>query len=272
MVATRASDADRDSCLEDIEAAYADGRINGAEREARTQAALQATTLAELATLVSDLGPVTPLPSKAAAALSRKRGKSDDAALSPRLLRILLAAALVPAVIAVVVWISTADGDDPKTPGATTQQSVPKERLELHTAEGFERFVALTKARFGTTIVDSAAIYPDYASIEVVVKDDPRRAENWYFGKGFEGDPTKGTRPAGAEPVDLATINVQAYARAIRRAPAVLGVEDITSTYVVIHDSGGEPSFSVYVSNEYSENGYWTFSLQGEEIHRYAFE
>jgi hypothetical protein len=275
MVATRASDADRDSCLDDIEAAYADGRINDAEREARTQAALQATTLSELAALVADLGPAAKLPAKVAAALSiKKRPATAGGAppLSPRFLRNLLLVTLVPAVAAVAIWISTAGDDDPTTPGTTAQESVPKERLELHTAAGFERLVALTKAKFGTTIVDSAAIYPDYASITVVMTDDQRRTENWYFAKGFEGDPSKGTRPAGTATIDLAAVNPAAYARAIKRSPTVLGVEDVNSTYVVIHDSGGEPSFSVYVRNEYGENGYWTFTLDGKEIRRYAFE
>ena len=273
MVATRASDADRDSCLEDIEAAYADGRINDAEREARTQAALQATTLDELAQLVADLGPAAKLPSKVAAVLSPRKRPVAATGLSRRFLRNLLLVLLIPAVIAVVVWVSTA-GDDEQaaTSGTPAQESVPKERLELHTAAGLERLVALTKAKFGTTIIDSAAIYPDYASITVVMKDDPRRAENWYFAKGFEGEPSKGTRPADAATIDLATVDSAAYARAIKRSPAVLGVEDITSTYVVIRDSGAEPSFSVYVSNEYSENGYWTFSLDGKELNRYAFE
>jgi hypothetical protein len=188
------------------------------------------------------------------------------------LLRNLLLGSLVAAAIAMVLWISNAGDDEQAATGPASQQSVPKERLELHTAEGFERFVALTKAKFGTTIIDSAAIYPDYASVEVVMKDNPRRAENWYFAKGFEGDPTTGTRPADAATIDLATVDPVAYARAVKRSPSVLGVEDITSTYVVIHDTGGEPSFSVYVSNKYSENGYWTFTLDGKEISRYAFE
>ena len=273
MVATRASDADRDSCLEDIEAAYADGRINDAEREVRTQAALEATTQAELAELVADLGPAATLPAKVAAALSQRKQPGDAQGLSPRALRTLLLVVLVPAVIAVVVWVANSAGDEKAaTPGSPSQQSAPKERLELHTAEGFARLVALTKARFGTTIIDSAAIYPDYASITLVMKDDPRRAENWFFGKGFEGDPTKGSRPAGSATIDLADVDPAAFARAIKRSPAVLGVEDITSTYAVIRSTGGEPSFSVYVSNEYSENGYWTFTLDGKEISRYAFE
>lgn len=274
MVATRASDADRESCLEDIQAAYVDGRINDAERESRTHAALQATTLSELAALVADLGPAATLPKKVARVLSPKTGAATSGALSKRFLRGLLLVTLVAAVIAVALWISAAGDDDRdrSAPAPTPEQEVPKDRLELHTAAGFEKLVALTKAKFGTTIVDSAAIYPDYASIEVVLKDDDRRAENWYFAKGFEGEPSKGTRPPGAATIDLAAVDPAAYARAIKRSPAVLGVEDVTSTYVVIHDSGGEPSFSVYVRNDYSENGYWTFSLDGKELRRYAFE
>ena len=272
MVATRASDADRDSCLEDIEAAYADGRINDAEREQRTQAALQATTFAELAELVADLGPAAKLPTKVATALTLKR-PATSGGLSTRFLRNLLLVTLVPGVIAVVLWTANA-GDEEKTAttGTATQQSNPKQRLELHTAEGFQRLVALTQAKFGTTTIDSAAIYPDYASITVVMPEDPRRTENWYFAKGFEGEPSKGTRPADAGTIDLATVNPAAYAKAIKRSPAVLGVEDVNSTYVVVHDPGGEPSFSIYVRNDYGENGYWTFTLDGKEIRRYAFE
>ena len=273
MVATRASDADRDSCLEDIEAAYADGRINDAEREARTQAALQATTLQELADLVADLGPAAKLPAKVAAAFKPSAGNAAGTQVSRRFLRRLLVALLVPAAIAVVVWVSNAGGDDtPTTPGSAAQESNPKERLELHTAAGLEQLVALTKAKFGTTVIDSAAIYPDYASIEVVMKDDERRVENWFFAKGFEGEPSKGTRTADSGTIDLAAVNPAAYARALKRSPSVLGVEDITSTYVVIRNSGDQPTFSVYVSNEYSENGYWTFTLDGKELARYAFE
>jgi hypothetical protein len=271
MVATRASDADRDSCLDDIQAAFADGRINDAEREARTQAALQATTLSELAVLVSDLGPAAKLPSKVAAPLSP--ADAVISVISRRLLRALLIATFIPAVIAVVVWISTANrDDDPTTPGSVSQESIPKERLELHTAAGFEKLVALTKAKFGTTIVDSVAIYPDYASVEVVEKADPRRVQRWYFAKGYEGEPSKGTRAADAVTIDLTSVDVAAYVKAIKRAPAVLGVEDVKTTYVVIGASSKEPTFSVYVSNEYSESGYWSFTLQGEEVYRYAFE
>lgn len=261
MAATRASDADRDSCVEDIEAAFADGRINDTEREARTQAALQATTLPELTALVSDLGPTAKSPSRASTPL-------------PRPGRNLLIGILVPAIIAVTIWIITAANGDDETgsPSAVGQETVPEGKLALHTAAGLEELVTLTRAKFGTTLVDSAAIYPDYASIEVVEKDDPRRVQRWYFSKGYEGEPTKGTRAADAVSIDLASIDSDAYVRAIKRAPSVLGVEDIETTYVIVRDTDQQPSYSVYASNEYSESGYFTFTADGQEIYRYAFE
>jgi hypothetical protein len=266
MVATRASDADRDRCLEDIETAYVDGRIDAAERESRTQAALQATTVAELDDLVADLAP-TPAPAS-------RPGANLGGAISRRTLVAVLIGGVVAAVAAVTIWLATTGDDDAESavPVGTPTTQVPEGKLELHSAEGFEQLVAAIKDKFGTTVVASAAIYPDYASIEVVTPDDPRRAENWYFSKGFEGEPSKGTRPAGAKTVDLAEVDATAYAKAVRRSPVVLGVEDVNSTYAVIRDNGDGPTFSVYVSNAFRENGYWTFTVQGKELRRYAFE
>lgn len=255
MAATRASDADRDGCVEEIEAAFADGRLDDAEREVRTQAALQATTLPELAALVSDLGQT---------ATPRGRGG-----------RALLIGGVVAAVVAAAVWIVSVANRDEPTPARTPavgQESIPQDALALHTTAGLEQLVDLTRARFGTTLVESAAIYPDYASIEVVETDDARRVQRWYFRQGFEGTPSKGTRAAGSVPIDLASIDTVAYARAIERAPSLLGVEDVTTTYVVIDERDRQPTYSVYVSNEYSESGYYTFTAGGEEIYRYAFE
>ena len=56
----RAKDADRDRCVELIEAAYVDGQINDADRELRVGRALSAETLDELATLTRDLSEYLP--------------------------------------------------------------------------------------------------------------------------------------------------------------------------------------------------------------------
>lgn len=52
---TRASDADRDSALSILNAAMANGRLDQAEHDTRTGAALAARTLGELSSLTDDL-------------------------------------------------------------------------------------------------------------------------------------------------------------------------------------------------------------------------
>jgi hypothetical protein len=71
----RASDTDRDTTVDILCAAVADGRLTLAELDQRTEAALSARTLTELATLIADLAhlPYLPDPLSAPAPVVRKR-------------------------------------------------------------------------------------------------------------------------------------------------------------------------------------------------------
>ncbi len=268
MAGTRASDADRDLCLNEIESAFADGRIDDAEREARTQAALQAKTLDELAQLTSDLRP--PGAQRLTSALS-------TATVPKGLLTKVLIGALVPAIASIIIWIAASSGNDspPASSVDTTEPNLsnqPGDTLKLHSAAGFKEFVTATRSAFGTTTVESAAIYPDYASVNIVVPDNPRRTERWSFREGYDGDPSKGTRRGEDIVVDMSAINIAALIDAIKRAPSELNVKDAKSIYVVLGDRDDLPAMSVYVSNEYSETGYYDFTLEGKETFRYPFK
>lgn len=268
MAGTRASDADRDLCLNEIESAFADGRIDDTEREARTQAALQAKTLDELAQLTADLRP--PGAQRLTSALS-------TTTVPKGLLRKVLIGALVPAVASIIIWIAASSGNDspPSSSVDTTEPNLknqPNDALKLHTAAGFEKFVAATKSAFDTTTVESAAIYPDYASVNVVVKDNPRRTERWSFREGYDGDPSKSTRAAEDTVVDMAAVNVSALMDAVKRAPTELNVKEVKSIYIVLDERDQLPAMSVYVSNEYNESGYYVFTLDGKETNRYPFK
>ncbi len=267
MAGTRASDADRDLCLNDIESAFADGRIDDTERESRTQSALQAKTLDELAQLTADLRPPNAAP-RITSALS-------TASMPKGLLTKILIGALVPAIASVIIWIASSSGNSSSSETDTTSpnlSSQPTKALKLHTAAGFEKFVAATKSAFGTTTVESAAIYPDYASVNVVVPDNPRRTERWSFRDGYQGDPSKSTRRGEDTVVDMSAINIPALMDAIKRAPAELNVETVKSIYVVLGDRDDLPTMSVSVSNEYNESGSYVFTLDGKEVSRYPFK
>ena len=267
MAATRASDADRDLCLNEIESAFADGRIDNSERESRTQAALQAKTLGDLAQLTSDLRP--PGAERLTSALS-------TATVPKGLLTKVLIGALIPAVASVVIWIAASSGNDsPSTPVDGTNPNLsnqPGDTLKLHTAAGFEKFVKATRSAFGTTTVESAAIYPDHASVNIVNRDNPRRTERWSFREGYDGEPSKGTRRGEEIVIDLTAINIPSLMNAVKRAPDELNVKDATSVYVVVDKRDGQPAMSVYASNEYSETGHMAFTPEGKELYRYPFK
>ena len=266
MAGTRASDADRELCLNDIESAFADGRIDNAERESRTQSALQAKTLDELARLTSDLRP------PAAQRLTSFTTPTMPMGMMPKV----LVAAIIPAIAAIIIWIAASSGNDssPTSPDSSNPNlnSQPGDTLKLHSAAGFEKFVKATKSAFGTTTVESAAIYPDYASVNVVVKSNPRRTERWSFREGYNGDPSKSTRAAEDTVIDMAAVNIPALMKAVKRAPAELNVKEMKSIYIVLDERDEQPAMSVYVSNEYNESGYYVFSLDGKEKFRYPFK
>jgi hypothetical protein len=287
MAATRASDADRDACVEDIESAFADGRITDAERESRTQSALQAKTLPELSALVADLRPGAaprpkPPPTPKFQELPSLSADPPAHPISAGALRVVLIVVAVGAFAALGIWIFAGTGDNGDKPGssfptlpATSSTPNPptlKHKLALHTAAGFTKFVAATRAKFGTTLVESAALYPDYASVNVATAANPRHTERWYFSKGYEGEPSKGTLSAGVPLIDIAQVDTAALVRGVQRAPSVLGVENVDTTYVILEAWEGKPAMAIYVSNEFHETGYWVFDLSGKEIYRYAFE
>jgi len=267
MAGTRASDADRELCLNDIESAFADGRIDYAERESRTQSALQAKTLDELAQLTADLRPV---------GAQRPSGWLSTAAVPKGLLLRVLVATIVPALASVIIWIASTSGNSTDTPSLDSSNpnlaNQPNNTLRLHTADGFEKFVKATRSAFGTTTVESAAIYPDYASVNIVVPSNPRRTERWSFREGYDGDLSKSSRAAEDTVVDMSAINFPALMDAVKRAPSELGVTDAKLIYIVLDERDDLPSMSVYVSNEYSESGYYDFTLDGKETFRYPFK
>jgi hypothetical protein len=70
----RASDADRDTAVDILCAAVAEGRLTLTELDERVGAALSARTICELAALIADLpGPWTPVPASASVGVSPPR-------------------------------------------------------------------------------------------------------------------------------------------------------------------------------------------------------
>ncbi|MGD9525928.1 DUF1707 SHOCT-like domain-containing protein [Pseudonocardia sp.] len=263
---TRARDADRSSVCSALDAAFADGQLDGAEHRERTAAALRARTLGELRGLVEDLQ-VTPQVTRRVAEPARPRGR---ARLVGAVLSVLLLAAgfgigratAPDATEAGTVGSGEASGTTPRVVGLAG----------LHTPEGFTRFLADVQEQLGTTRVAQATVYPGYAVITTAVPGRPGRAQTYQYRGGLDGPSEGGTRDADQPLVDLAAFDPAVVLPLVAGAPESLKVGEATSTYLIFDDDGDGPQVAVYASNDYHESGYLEARPDGSivSVHPYA--
>lgn len=278
MAGVRATDQDRDKAVESIEDAYAKGQLNDAERELRTQKALQATTLYELQTLVSDLSLIpsviqdlsSPNPLKFLAPLftSKRLIPTVAIALAVSFALGIFAFARVIGSTSDLIPDSVPDFDNP----FPQEQPVDKLERNLLTEKGFTDFVKKMKAKFGTAVVEDAVVYPEYAYFSIPLKQNQRHTQGWSYRGSFEGTPSQGNRTNDDPLIDLAKVDVKALMKAVRDSKTSLGVSDVNTTYLIFDDRENQPAMSVYVSNSYSDVGYLSLSLSGEELYVYRYQ
>lgn len=278
MAGVRATDQDRDRAVETIEDAYAKGQLNDDERELRTQKALQATTVYELQTLVSDLAPVP----NVIQTLSSPNPFRFLAPLFQAKRFIPIVATVFAGIIAFFVFViagvsgrssdlisdSVPDFDNP----FPQEQPVDKLERNLLTEKGFTDFVMKVKAKFGTAVVEDAVIYPEYAYFAIPLRSNPRHTERWSYRGSFEGTPSQGNRTNDDPLIDLGKVDVKGLIKAVRESKTSLGVPDVNTTYVIFDDREGQPAMSVYVMNSYNDVGYVSLSLSGKELYVYRYK
>ncbi len=123
----------------------------------------------------------------------------------------------------------------------------------MHTAGGLTDLVADVTDEFGTSETLRAVIYP-YVVLWMPQAADPTRVDTFSYDGSFDPPSPAGTRDPATEPLfDLAEVDREALARLVRQAPAVVGVADPQTTYVVVDrrfDVVGA-LMSVYVSDAY---------------------
>jgi hypothetical protein len=260
---TRARDLDRSALCTVLDTAYADGQLDAAEHGARTTAAMAATTLGELRALADDLQVENALPPlrtpRPAGAPSRGR----------RITTGLVATLLF---LGVGFGIGYASGASSASPSATAGIAAAPEddvapvvvaQQGLHTRAGFTALVAATRARFGSTMVAEAVIYPDYAVITMPAPGAPARAQSFSYRGGFAEPSNAGTRAASDPLIDLGAVQVDPVLGLVAGAGETLAVPDPTSRYMIIRQDDGGPTVSVYASNEFSESGFVQARLDG---------
>lgn len=286
MEAVPATDDDRRGAFDELKELLSSGRIDAAEFASRSSKIADATTLAELAALVTDHG---------RAPVSRTTAKQSfgtvvgDAITSPELGRSLGRFAMAFSLRRVILWViglalaggtayatswfgvDTGTGG-PSTPAGTagvTQTTVAAPaHPELLSPNGFAKLRDDMRAEIGSTRYLSAVIYPDYATIEVPITGDPTHSRRWFYNGSFPYNPIESPRRAGSTSADLRSVNIAKLDRAIRHAPSQLNVKDADRTYLIFDSRSGRNLMSVYVANSANASGYWSMELDGTTVRK----
>ncbi|MFE5852188.1 protein kinase [Streptomyces sp. NPDC056500] len=172
---------------------------------------------------------------------------------------------------------STAKGATPSPSGPGTQQKDDTEGQEkggpasLLTPDGLRLVVKELKAEMGTDQVGRFVVYPEYASVNGMVKGSKTRFDSYDYrvGEGVSRGIISGTLMGGEQPVGLDTYDWDIVPALIKKAEKDLGVENPTSRYLVLstpnslHQS--EAGISIYLSNQYG-SGYLLADRTGKVI------
>lgn len=159
-------------------------------------------------------------------------------------------------------------------PGTSPEASPPAGAAYSLTGPGIRAFLDLYRSTYRTTEVVDLVLYGDYVVVSVPVPGKSRHEGLLYRNDtGFTDFGGVRANAPGTRTVDVATMNIRALLRNIERARATLGVEDPTTTYVVVrHFAGSEaPDVNIYVSNEFRESGYLATTLDGKVERAYPF-
>lgn len=285
MEAVPATDDDRRGAFDELKALLSSGRIDAAEFATRSSKIADATTLSELAALVTDHGraPATSAPAKQSFGTV-----VGDAIASPEFGRSVGRFAMAFSLRRVIFWglgIAVAGGaalatswfdngadsptNPPASPGTTQTTVAAPAHPELLTRDGFVKLRDDMRDKIGSTRYLSAVIYPDYATIEVPITGDPDHSRRWYYNGSFPYNPIDTPRRPGTKAADLADVRVTALVSAIRRAPAQLNVRDADRTYLIFDNRSGRSAMSVYLINPSNDTGYWTMDLKGKTLTKY---
>lgn len=247
---TRARDTDRDAACKALDRAFSEGQLEMAEHRRRIDAAIAATTLAELRDLLVDLQVDDPLPQP----LTPK----------PRRLGLLIGVggALV-VLIAAIGWgiaadpaapvepSNTAVPERPVPPAAITKgppppvDDVPPAVLKLprhmDTVDGMTAMLDEIRKRFGSTMGYELAFRPDQALLSLPDPADDTRTLLYTYRGGW-GNPSSSPRSDTDVLVDLSAFDIAATVGAWQSAPATLQIApgDVRDSYLDI-DHIAEP-------------------------------
>ncbi len=237
---TRAKDSDRNDTCQVLDSALAEGQLSMEEHRQRVATATNATTLGQLADLVSDLQNSN-APVKMPTLKSRSRLPSG-----PWGMRAAVAGVLVVLGIA-IGWGLYGNTPSPLSftsdPGAKSD-GIPGTVLtppkQLQSLGGLNGLLQQMRQRFGDTMGYSLTIYPEYAVLSRADPTDDRRKLSYTYRGGFD-DPSTSAKDEDDVLVDLAAFDVKTTVGILRGAPETVGLQQkdvkADNTYLSIDPS-----------------------------------
>ncbi|MFC5060592.1 DUF1707 SHOCT-like domain-containing protein [Actinomycetospora atypica] len=266
----RARDADRTATCDVLDAAFAEGQLDGVEHRERTAAAIRARTVGELHDLVEDLqaaprpGPPPPMPPER---VHRRR--------PGRLLALLVVGVSLAVVVVGLSWQSergavragpSADPDD--VPARVVGP------VNLHSEEGWRRLVGDLQDSQGSALVHRVLLYPGYAVLELPVPGEPARSRSYTYRGGLGSSNSASSHDPQEPPVDLAAIDPRPLLALLAGVDRSVNVRDVTTRYLSLEDDGdGDgPVAAIHASNEFNESGYLSARPDGSIVGVWPYE
>jgi hypothetical protein len=261
---TRAKDSDRNDTCQVLDSALAEGQLSMEEHRQRVATATTATTLGQLAGLVSDLQN-----SNAPVKMPDLRKRPKVPGVGGGNWKVGLAVSVVLVVLGIAIgWGLYGNTPSPlnftSDPGAKSDGITPvvlTPPRQLQSLGGLTGLIEQMKQRFGDTMGYKLLVYPDYGSLDRVDPNDNRRKISYDYRGGW-GD---GDNPAaiGADDrlTDLSKIDTKAIVGVLRGAPDTLGIKrsDVKNTYMIFEPSkdptAGDLTITMYVSSDFG-SGY----------------
>jgi DUF1707 SHOCT-like domain len=259
---TRAKDSDRNDTCQVLDSALAEGQLSMEEHRQRVATATTATTLGQLADLVSDLqnsnAPVKMPDLKKPVRIGAGGGWGMRAAVAGVLV-----------VLGVAIgWGLYGNTPSPlnftSDPGAKPDGVAPvvlTPPRQLQSLGGLTGLIEQMKQRFGDTTGYKLMVYPDYGLLDRADPNDNRRKISYDYRGGWGDGDDPSAISEGDRLVDLGKMDVKAIVGLLRGAPDTLHIKrsDVKNTYMIVEPSkdpsAGDLTVTIYVSSDFG-SGY----------------
>lgn len=244
---TRARDVDRTNTCATLDEARADGQLSEEEHAARIDLAMEASTLADLHSLIEDLQNETDLaPMADPIALAHP----VRTATASKIGFFAVTVPLVAALVALTFGIRSCAADpEPGTVGGGMGYQDPAVIADIAQA-------VLEKT--GTTVVDSLGLYPDYAVVWMPGPGTPQKQVDYDYRDGvledFDDD-WSSKRSADQQQVDLTTLDLQKISGIVAGAAESLNLSRIDRLNIQIRGDHDGPEVLISADNTDQESG-----------------